>query len=141
MTIGSSYDYPAKIARHFAAPPHSTWAARFPNPPDLCFDYRKLLEQAGGIAVAKDTQHKICIVGAGVTGLVAARELWRCGFNAVTLIEQSPRIGGRHLTITAPATHSDSLSTPFEMGAMRMPFFNTADESPTGKPVAKCMHH
>lgn len=78
MTIGSSYDYPAKIARHLAAQPHSDWAARFPNPPDLCFDYRKLLEQPDGIASASSTSHKICIIGAGVTGLVAARELLRC---------------------------------------------------------------
>jgi tryptophan 2-monooxygenase len=130
MTIGSSYDYPAKIARHFAAQPHSGWAARFPNPPDLCFDYRKLLEQPGGIASARPTPHRICIVGAGVTGLVAARELLRCGFTDVTLLEQSHRIGGRHLTITRPTAEGDAPTTPFEMGAMRMPFFNTHDEAP-----------
>lgn len=130
MTIGSSYDYPAKVAKHFAARPHSNWAARFPNPPDLCFDYRKLLEQTGGIATATDTSHKICIVGAGVTGLVAARELLRCGFTDITLIEQSHRIGGRHLTITRADPEPGKTTTPFEMGAMRMPFFNTADESP-----------
>lgn len=130
MTIGSSYDYPAKIARHLAAQPHSDWAARFPNPPDLCFDYRKLLEQPDGIASASSTPHKICIIGAGVTGLVAARELLRCGFTNVTLIEQSQRIGGRHLTITRPAATPDGIATPFEMGAMRMPFFNTDDQAP-----------
>ena len=130
MTIGSSYDYPAKIASHFAAQPHSDWAARFPNPPDLCFDYRKLLEQPGGIASITNTSHRICIIGAGVTGLVAARELLRCGFTDITLIEQSCRIGGRHLTITRSAPQGNAISTPFEMGAMRMPFFNTDDEAP-----------
>jgi tryptophan 2-monooxygenase len=129
MTIGSSYDYPAKVAKHFAARPHNPWAARFPNPPDLCFDYRKLLEQTGGVATATDKSHKICIVGAGVTGLVAARELLRCGFSDITLLEQSHRVGGRHLTVLNPAA-GDNPSTPFEMGAMRMPFFNTTDEEP-----------
>jgi len=130
MTIGSSYDYPAKVAKHFSALPHSNWAARFPNPPDLCFDYRKLVEQKNGVALATDKSHKICIVGAGVTGLVAARELLRCGFTDITLIEQSHRIGGRHLTLVSPDTKAGEASTPFEMGAMRMPFFNTHDEEP-----------
>jgi tryptophan 2-monooxygenase len=130
MTIGSSYDYPAKVARHFAARPHSNWAARFPNPPDLCFDYRKLVEQTGGVAKAADKSHKICIIGAGVTGLVAARELLRCGFTDITLIEQSHRVGGRHLTITRADSATGKVTTPFEMGAMRMPFFNNSDEPP-----------
>jgi len=65
------------------------WSGRFPNPPDLCFDYRALIEQENGVAKATDPTHKICIIGAGVTGLTAARELYRCGFTDVTLIEQS----------------------------------------------------
>lgn len=69
-------------------------------------------------------------MGAGVTGLVAARELLRCGFTDITLIEQSRRIGGRHLTIRNPAPVQGTVSTPFEMGAMRMPFFNTTGEPP-----------
>lgn len=133
MTIGSSYNYPSYIAKEAARTKRSAknkWAARFPNPPDLCFDYRALVEQENGIARATDPQHKICIIGAGVTGLTAARELYRCGFTHITLIEQSRRIGGRHLTV--PGSRNSAAShTPFEMGAMRMPFFNRADEPPT----------
>ncbi|MGE8333649.1 flavin monoamine oxidase family protein [Pseudomonas laurylsulfatiphila] len=133
MTIGSSYNYPSYIAKEAARTKRSAknkWAARFPNPPDLCFDYRALVEQENGIARATDPQHKICIIGAGVTGLTAARELYRCGFTHITLIEQSRRIGGRHLTV--PGSRNSATShTPFEMGAMRMPFFNRADEPPT----------
>ncbi len=133
MTIGSSYNYPSYIAKEAARTKRSAknkWAARFPNPPDLCFDYRALVEQENGIAKATDPQHKICIIGAGVTGLTAARELYRCGFTHITLIEQSRRIGGRHLTV--PGSQNSAAShTPFEMGAMRMPFFNRADEPPT----------
>jgi tryptophan 2-monooxygenase len=132
MTIGSSYNYPSQIARNIARTKRTAknkWRARFPNPPDLCFDYRTLVEQESGIARATNPNHKICIVGAGVTGLTAARELYRCGFNHVTLIEQSKRIGGRHLTVPG-SRNSPEGHTPFEMGAMRMPFFNRADEPP-----------
>lgn len=133
MTIGSSYEYPAHAAKTVARTKRSTdtkWSGRFPNPPDLCFDYRALVEQENGIAKATNPHHKICIIGAGVTGLTAARELYRCGFTDITLIEQSRRIGGRHLTV-AGSQRSSTSHTPFEMGAMRMPFFNRADESPT----------
>jgi monoamine oxidase len=132
VTIGSSYDYPSHAAKTVARTKRSTenkWMARFPNPPDLCFDYRALVEQENGIAQATDRHHKICIIGAGVTGLTAARELYRCGFSDITLIEQSRRIGGRHLTIPG-SQHASMNHTPFEMGAMRMPFFNRAGESP-----------
>lgn len=128
MTIGSSHNHPAGIAAAHQAPAYLPWAARFPNPPDLCFDYRKLLEQSGGIAHGGKTEHRVCIVGAGIAGLVAARELLRCGFTQITLIEQSRRIGGRHLTLSA---NGEVPSTPFEMGAMRMPFFNRTGEAPT----------
>lgn len=133
MTIGSSYEYPAHAAKTVARTKRSTatkWSGRFPNPPDLCFDYRALVEQENGIAKATNPHHKTCIIGAGVTGLTAARELYRCGFTDITLIEQSRRIGGRHLTV-AGSQRSSTSHTPFEMGAMRMPFFNRADESPT----------
>ncbi|MGY2342590.1 flavin monoamine oxidase family protein [Pseudomonas sp. SDO5532_S415] len=133
MTIGSSYNYPSYVSRDGARTKRSTankWAARFPNPPDLCFDYRTLVEQENGIARATDPQHRICIIGAGVTGLTAARELYRCGFTNITLIEQSRRIGGRHLTVPG-SRNATAAHTPFEMGAMRMPFFNRADEAPT----------
>lgn len=133
MTIGSSYNYPSYIARETTRTKRSIknkWTARFPNPPDLCFDYRTLVEQKNGIAKATNPNHKICIIGAGVTGLTAARELYRCGFTNITIIEQSKRVGGRHLTVPG-SRHSTASNTPFEMGAMRMPFFNKAGEAPT----------
>lgn len=133
MTIGSSYNYPSYIANDTTRTKRSAkdkWAARFPNPPDLCFDYRTLVEQENGIAKATNPNHKICIVGAGVTGLTAARELYRCGFTNITLIEQSKHIGGRHLTVPG-SRNSTASHTPFEMGAMRMPFFNRTGEPPT----------
>ena len=131
MTIGSTYEYPAFIAQQLAALGASSWGGRFPNPPDLCFDYRRLVEQPSGIASTTRPDHKICIVGAGVTGLTAARELLRCGFTHITLLEQSHRIGGRHLSVVNRGQSPSLGSTPFEMGAMRMPLFNIAGEPPT----------
>lgn len=115
MTIGSTHNHPADLA---IEPSLSVkpWAARYPNPPDLCFDYRRLLEQEGGVAYATQPDHRICIVGAGVTGLTAARELLRCGFTRITLIEQSRRVGGRHLTMVNNAGNHKQPVTPFEMG-------------------------
>ena len=130
MTIGSTYDYPAHLAKQLPTHDRLSWRGRFPSPPDLCFNYRKLVEQAFGIAKATRPDYKICIIGAGVTGLTAARELLRCGFNNVTLLEQSHRIGGRHLSVLNAGQSPLLGQTPFEMGAMRMPMFNRADESP-----------
>lgn len=129
MTIGSTHNHPADLAVEPALPA-KPWAARFPNPPDLCFDYRRLVEQQGGVAEATVKDQRICIVGAGVTGLTAARELLRCGFSNVTLIEQAQRVGGRHLTVSSATQPNPQPSTPFEMCAMRMPFFNRTGESP-----------
>lgn len=131
MTIGSTYDYPALIAKHLTTSEASSWRGRFPGPPDLCFNYRKLVEQPFGIASATQPDHKICVIGAGVTGLTAARELLRCGFTQVTLLEQSHRIGGRHMSLINQGQSPYLGSTPFEMGAMRMPLFNAKGEAPT----------
>lgn len=134
MTIGTGFNYPSDIAQRHHREKRSArdkWRARFPNPPDLCFDYRALVEQENGVAQATQTQHKICIIGAGITGLTTARELHRCGFKNITVIEKSRRIGGRHLTaLGRHNTHSIG-RPPFEMGAMRMPFFNKSNEQPT----------
>ncbi len=134
MTIGSDFNYPADVAAQRSRQKRSTknkWRGRFPNPPDLCFDYRTLVEQANGIANATTTEHKICIIGAGITGLTAARELYRCGFTHITILEKSKRIGGRHLTTFSSSNSNITGRPPFEMGAMRMPFFNRSDEHPT----------
>ena len=134
MTIGSSYNYPSFAATETTRAKRSTdnkWAARFPNPPDLCFDYRSLVEQANGIAKTTTPDHRICIIGAGVTGLTAARELYRCGFTNITLIEQSHRIGGRHLTIPGSRNSRGKVIHPLKWGQCACPFSTRADEPPT----------
>jgi tryptophan 2-monooxygenase len=137
MTIGSSYDYPAQRAAQLTAtnrlPRKLPWAGRYPNPPDLSFDYRRLVEQTGGVAQVEGAAagRSICIVGAGIAGLTTARELFRCGFTNVTLLEASDRTAGRHYTITDVADQGlQTMYSPFEMAAMRMPYFNLAGEAP-----------
>ncbi|WLH75790.1 FAD-dependent oxidoreductase [Pseudomonas fluorescens] len=133
MTIGSNFNFPADIAQRThrkKRATHNKWRATFPNPPDLCFDYRSLVEQQNGVAQATDTNHRICIIGAGITGLTTARELYRCGFTNITVLEKSERIGGRHLTALGRNNTNTIGRPPFEMGAMRMPFFNKSNEAP-----------
>jgi tryptophan 2-monooxygenase len=135
MTIGSSYDYPAQRAERLSAAKQlqkaGPWGGRFPNPPDLNFDYRRLVGQQGGVAKASASNHRICIIGAGITGLTTARELFRCGYNNISIFEARNRIAGRHHTITDVANQGLALQySPFEMAAMRMPYFNIAGEAP-----------
>lgn len=101
------------------------WRFKWPNTADFNFDYYRLLSDAGkadrgiGVAPAKPARPKIAIVGAGVAGLVAARELFRSGYKDIHIFEASERIGGRlHSIPVAPGA-----KTCFEFGAMRMPFF------------------
>lgn len=98
------------------------WRFKWPNTADFNFNYYRLLSHAGsldqGIGRAGPAK-KIAIIGAGVAGLVAARELWRSGYTDLHLYEASSRIGGRlHSVPVAPGA-----KTCFEFGAMRMPFF------------------
>lgn len=98
----------------------TNWLPHFPNPADFRFDYFRLMCNApDGLARLDGPQRRVAVVGAGVAGMTAARELLRCGFN-VTIYEASDRIGGRLYTRANPA---DPQHTGMEMGAMRMPFF------------------
>ena len=61
-----------------------------------------------------ERRKKVCVVGGGIAGLVAAFELTELG-HKVTLLEGSERFGGRILT------HRFSDGTYGELGAMRIP--------------------
>ena len=53
---------------------------------------------------------KICIIGAGCSGLTAIKNLTQAGFNNVTCFEQNPWIGG-NWKYTAETSHSSVCST------------------------------
>ncbi len=121
MLIHHSFeqDYDLEHPEHHA----DAWRFKWPNTADFNFNYYRLLNDAGradrGIGKPGPAKRKIAIVGAGVAGLVAARELFRSGYTDIHLFEASERIGGRlHSVPVAPGA-----KTCFEFGAMRMPFF------------------
>lgn len=97
-----------------------SWKFNWPNTADFNFNYYKLLDDAANTGIAKNNRPKmrIAIVGAGVAGLTAARELFRSGYTNIHIYEASNRIGGRTRSEKVPKQH-----TVFEMGAMRMPYF------------------
>ena len=85
--------------------------------PDFPFAYDSWLAHKDGIGSVPATQYgkRIAIVGAGVSGLVAAQELMRMGLHPV--IFESGRIGGRLRSEPFP----NSPETVAELGGMRFP--------------------
>lgn len=115
------------------------WLPDYPNPPDLRFNYFKLLNDAwsAGTAIGAapaGPKKTVGIVGGGAAGMAAARELWRSGYN-VRIMEASPRIGGRLFTQRRPSGQF----TSYEFGAMRMPFFNDESHGETPQQSTNCL--
>jgi monoamine oxidase len=102
------------------------WKADFPSSADNRFNYNYLMRQVKNKSIGNapanpqsSNEITVLIVGAGVAGITAARELVRSGYK-VKLYEASNRICGRHYTeVIEP-----NLETVIEYGAMRMPFFD-----------------
>src|SRR5438445_6427894 len=89
-----------------STPGSDEWRFQFPNTADFNFNYWKLLKDARGTGIAKPPsnadQLRIAIIGAGVAGLTAARELFRSGFTNIDIYEASERIGGRTYSLASP---------------------------------------
>jgi tryptophan 2-monooxygenase len=102
------------------------WLPDYPNPPDLQFDYYRLLSLAqqnkNAIGKAPTSGVRVAVIGGGVAGMTAARELFRCGYQ-VTIYEASNRLCGRHYT-----TPISNQTTAMELGAMRFPYFGGRGE-------------
>jgi len=120
-------------------PPKMPWEPHWPNPADMPFNFFNLLKRTETTGIASvagrpAAEQRIAIVGAGYAGITAARELFRCGFKHITLFEADKRIGGRAYPVM-PQTKSGKPMpgiTPFELGAMRTPFFTPEDGSGAG---------
>lgn len=107
--------------------PADSWRNPWPNTPDFPFNYARLLTNAadaGFASAGKSETAAIAVIGAGVAGLTAVRELLRCGYRNITLFESSGRIGGRNYSIRAPNSTGITTYTTYEMGAMRIPYFD-----------------
>jgi hypothetical protein len=59
-----------------------SWQYAWPNTADHNFNFYRLLDNAAQSAIARNQHPDLCIaiVGAGIVGLTAARELFRCGY-------------------------------------------------------------
>ncbi|PPU37285.1 NAD(P)/FAD-dependent oxidoreductase [Xanthomonas arboricola] len=90
---------------------------------DLLYDYTPFLNRSDrhgsvGTMPSHASSLRIAIVGAGISGLVAATELMRTGIHDVTLFEARNRIGGRAWSQAFDARAPHLIA---EMGAMRFP--------------------
>ncbi|PMS31236.1 tryptophan 2-monooxygenase precursor [Trinickia symbiotica] len=90
---------------------------------DLLYDYAPFLQLSefeGGIGRFRPgtPTPRVAIIGAGVSGLVAATELMRAGIRDITLFEARDRIGGRLWSQQFDPHYPHLIA---EMGAMRVP--------------------
>src|SRR5206468_1664229 len=101
------------------ATPPDEWRSIYPNSADFNFNYWRLLDNVRGSSVGQNNRPKlrVAIIGAGIAGLTAARELFRSGYTNIDIYEASRRLGGRTYSLPVAGQH-----TVFEMGAMRLPF-------------------
>jgi len=85
--------------------------------PDFPFAYDDWLVHKDGIGAVPESQYgkRVAIVGAGVSGMVAAQELMRMGLEPVVF--ESGRIGGRLRSEPFP----NAPQTVAELGGMRFP--------------------
>lgn len=84
-----------------------------------CYQYIERLFATRGKALPTDREAPIAILGAGVSGLLAAHFLKnRYEYTNVTLYEITERFGGKTVTITdkAPKPRPDSIDTACELG-------------------------
>lgn len=106
--------------------PSKNWHCPYPNTADWNFNFYKLIQDGkpiGNFEVNKAPT--IAIVGAGVAGLLAARELIKAGCKKIHIYEASERIGGRTHSIKVKGQEK----TTYELGAMRIPFFFETEEA------------
>ncbi|MCE7079675.1 NAD(P)/FAD-dependent oxidoreductase [Streptomyces sp. ST2-7A] len=91
--------------------------------PDFPFAYDDWLAHPAGLGQIPATEHgaEVAVIGGGLSGMVAARELMRMGLRPV--VYEADRLGGRLRTETFEGCDPGLTA---EMGAMRFPPSSTA---------------
>jgi tryptophan 2-monooxygenase len=90
------------------------WRFKFPNLADFNFNYYKLMRDDGDSPIAtapRDTAWRLAIIGAGVAGLTAARELFRSGYTNIDIYEATDRIVGARIQNIRPSPMASPLSS------------------------------
>jgi monoamine oxidase len=89
--------------------------------PDFPFAYDDFVKSPHGIGSVPEAVHgtKVAVIGGGLSGMLAARELLRMGFQPV--VYEADQIGGRMRSV--PFEGHDGIVA--EMGAMRFPASST----------------
>ena len=93
-----SFSSPRSTISKFT-PNSNPWRFGWPNSADQNFNFYKLLDDAASTGIGKiasGSPPRVAIVGAGIAGLTAARELFRSGFTNIDIFESGDRLGGRN---------------------------------------------
>lgn len=105
-----------------AVPTHASHGAQPTAPitmfgPDFPFAYDDFVAHPSGIGSIPESAYgtRVGIIGGGLSGMLAARELLRMGFQPV--VYEADQIGGRMRSVPFPG-HEDVVA---EMGSMRFP--------------------
>ncbi|MFF9776940.1 flavin monoamine oxidase family protein [Streptomyces sp. NPDC013978] len=97
-----------------------------PDGEDLKLGYLHTLIDTGRLGPTPHPRKKILVIGAGITGLVAARLLKDAGHDVTVIEANASRVGGRIKTLRATKHHQpfEDSAQYAEAGAMRLPDFH-----------------